>query len=173
MIRTERLALRPWRDGDAAAHNALASHPRVAEMLGKVPTLADSHDTVRRQRLLQAEHGHCFWVVEHAGSFSGWCGLKPGALPIEGELEIGWTLAPDLWGRGLAREAAAATLDWVWATTDRPHVAAITATGNARSRALMARLGMTHVPAGDFDHPDLAEGHPLRRHVLYRIGRPA
>ena len=33
----------------------------------------------------------------------------------------------------------------------------------------MRRLGMTRNPADDFDHPDLAQGHPLRRNVLYRI----
>jgi ribosomal-protein-alanine N-acetyltransferase len=41
---------------------------------------------------------------------------------------------------------------------------------NARSRAVMARLGMTHDPADDFDHPRLA-GHRLERHVLYRLRR--
>jgi hypothetical protein len=36
----------------------------------------------------------------------------------------------------------------------------------------MEKLGMTHDPNGDFDHPSLAEGHWLRRHVLYRMARP-
>jgi hypothetical protein len=35
----------------------------------------------------------------------------------------------------------------------------------------MQRLGMTRNPADDFDHPGVAEGHPLRRHVLYRLSR--
>ena len=35
------------------------------------------------------------------------------------------------------------------------------------------KLGMTHDPRDDFDHPLLPEGHPLRRHVLYRIRRPS
>ena len=34
----------------------------------------------------------------------------------------------------------------------------------------MQKLGMTHDPAEDFDHPKLPMGHPLRRHVLYRVG---
>jgi ribosomal-protein-alanine N-acetyltransferase len=37
----------------------------------------------------------------------------------------------------------------------------------------MRRLGMSHDPAEDFDHPRLPAGHPLRRHVLYRLPRPA
>jgi ribosomal-protein-alanine N-acetyltransferase len=35
----------------------------------------------------------------------------------------------------------------------------------------MEKLGMTHNPRDDFDHPKLPEAHPLRRHVLYRISR--
>jgi hypothetical protein len=35
----------------------------------------------------------------------------------------------------------------------------------------MEKLGMTRNPADDFDHPSLPEGHPLRRHVLYRKAR--
>lgn len=50
-------------------------------------------------------------------------------------------------------------------------VVAFTAVANARSGAVMARIGMRHDPAGDFDHPRLPEGHPLRRHVLYRVRR--
>ena len=44
---------------------------------------------------------------------------------------------------------------------------------NSRSRAVMERLGMERVIDGDFDHPALAPGDPLRRHVHYRIARPA
>ena len=40
---------------------------------------------------------------------------------------------------------------------------------NLPSRRVMEKLGMRHDPRNDFDHPRLAEGHPLRRHVLYRI----
>src|SRR5687768_9380555 len=48
-------------------------------------------------------------------------------------------------------------------------IVAFTVPGNARSRAVMGRLGMTRDPAEDFDHSSFPEGHPLRRHVLYRI----
>jgi hypothetical protein len=35
----------------------------------------------------------------------------------------------------------------------------------------MEKLGMVHDVPGDFDHPQLPEGHPQRRHVLYRLNR--
>ncbi|MDA8288038.1 MAG: GNAT family protein, partial [Actinomycetota bacterium] len=52
-------------------------------------------------------------------------------------------------------------------------ITSFTAVSNVRSQAVMRRLGMTHAPADDFDHPGLPAGHPLRRHVLYRIDTPA
>ncbi len=54
-------------------------------------------------------------------------------------------------------------------TLGEPRLVAFTVPANTRSRAVMARLGMARVEDGDFDHPGLAEGHPLRRHVLYAI----
>ena len=45
----------------------------------------------------------------------------------------------------------------------------MTAVQNLRSRAVMRKLGMTHDPADDFDHPRVPDGHPLQRHVLYRL----
>jgi ribosomal-protein-alanine N-acetyltransferase len=44
---------------------------------------------------------------------------------------------------------------------------------NLRSRRVMEKIGMIHQPNEDFDHPLLAAGHRLSRHVLYRIARPA
>lgn len=175
MIETERLILRGWRDGDIAAHYAMCRDPSVAAMLGPPPSLTESADVVRRQNALLAEHGHCFWAMELKADarFAGWCGVKPGKPPIWGETEIGWSLASDLWGRGLAGEAAGAVLAWTWNSLDVPHVVAITSTANLRSQALMERLGMIHYPPEDFDDPEVAATDPLRRNVIYRIHRPA
>jgi RimJ/RimL family protein N-acetyltransferase len=103
----------------------------------------------------------------------GWCGFMPGKPPIAGQVEIGWTLHPDFWRQGLALEAAKACLDWAWSNQPLARVMAITAENNLPSRRLMTRLGMAHVAGGDFDHPELDQGDLLRRHVLYRIDRPA
>ncbi len=52
-------------------------------------------------------------------------------------------------------------------------IVAFTVPANRASRRVMEKLGMTHDPAEDFDfaHPQLPPGHPLRRHVLYRLRR--
>ena len=177
MIQTERLILRGWCDEDAALHHAMCADLAVMAYLGPAPTLADSAAVVARQKAMLADYGACFWALERrdTGAFIGWCGLKPGPVgtPIDGKPEIGWSLVQSEWGQGFAREAAEASLAWGWREMDLPTVWAITVPANTASRALMERLGMTRVVDGDFDHPKLAEDDPLRRHVLYRIDRPA
>ncbi len=177
MIQTKRLILRGWRDDDAALHHAMCADPAVMAYLGSAPSLAESAAVVARQKAMLADYGACFWALERrgTGAFIGWCGIKPGPVgtPIEGKPEIGWSLVQSEWGHGCAREAAEASLAWGWREMNLPTVWAITVPANTASRALMERLGMTHVVDGDFDHPKLAEDDPLRRHILYRIDRPA
>ena len=177
MIETKRLILRGWRDDDVAAHHAMCADPAVMAYLGPAPLRAESAEAVARQQRILAEYGACFWALERrdSGAFIGWCGIKPGPVgtPIDGKPEIGWSLVHAEWGQGYAREAAEAALAWGWRELDLPTVWAITVPANTASRALMERLGMSRVIDGDFDHPKLAEDDRLRRHILYRIDRPA
>lgn len=92
-------------------------------------------------------------------------------IPASPCVEIAWRLAPEVWGKGYATEAARATLDYGFETLSMPEILAWTVPHNAASRRVMEKLGMTHDPSEDFDHPRLPEGHELRRHVLYRISR--
>lgn len=176
MIETRRLRLRRWRMVEARDYRRVASEPRVVLTLGSPPTLAKARAIVAAQNAMLDVCGHCFWAAElrQAAGVIGWCGLKigPDHTPVAGLPEIGWTLHPDLHGQGLAREAATAVLDWTWRHTDYPAVHAIAAIDNAPSRAVMAAIGMRQVDGGAFDHPALASGDPLRRHVTYVIGRP-
>ena len=87
-------------------------------------------------------------------------------------IEMGWRLAPGTWGQGLATEGAAAALAWGFANLDADEILAWTASGNTRSQSVMRRIGMRPDPSRDFDHPALAEGHPLRRHVVFVARRP-
>ena len=74
-------------------------------------------------------------------------------------------------GHGYASEAARASTEWLFANLADAAAWAITNTGNARSRAVMERLGMRHHPDLDFDHPRIAEGELLRPHVAYSLQR--
>ena len=84
-------------------------------------------------------------------------------------VEVGWRIAYEHWDKGIATEGARAALDAAFGELGLPEVVSFTVKGNTRSRRVMERLGMRHDPREDFDHPRLPEGHPLRRHVLYRI----
>jgi RimJ/RimL family protein N-acetyltransferase len=81
-------------------------------------------------------------------------------------VEIGWRLAAEHWGHGLATEGARAVL----ATAVGP-IVSFTSVQNVRSRRVMEKIGLTRDPADDFDHPRLPAGHSLRRHVLYRSAK--
>lgn len=176
MIETQRLVLRGWRASDVEPFYAMGQDPEVMTYLGPSYDWDGAAAAVDRQNALLAEHGHCFWALESKtdGAFLGFCGIKPGpdGTPIAGQAEIGWRLGRAYWGHGYAREAAEAALAWTWVNTAAPLVAAITVPANVNSWGLMERLGMTRFPADDFDHPALAEGDPLRRHLVYRIQRP-
>jgi RimJ/RimL family protein N-acetyltransferase len=80
-------------------------------------------------------------------------------------------LSADHWGRGLATEGARALVPYAFEVIGLRALVSFTVPGNVRSRRVMEKLGMTHDQADDFDHPRLPEGHPFRRHVLYRLRR--
>ncbi|WP_338446784.1 GNAT family N-acetyltransferase [Pelagerythrobacter marensis] len=169
---TGRLWLRDWRDGDCDDFHRVCGDPRVMATLGPVMSRGETAKLIADLQDRAARFGHTFWALERKsdGRVIGFTGLVRGNIAqIEGELEIGWRLAADCWGQGYAREAAEASLDWAKANRSGEPVVAITARANARSRALMERLGMTRRPERDFDHPRVPEGDPLRPHVLYAI----
>ncbi|MEO6716137.1 MAG: GNAT family N-acetyltransferase [Novosphingobium sp.] len=172
MIETDRLLLRPWREADRKPFWAMALDREVMRYLPAIDRI-DSDSLINRQIERQAGHGYCLWAMEFKAEkrFIGFCGMLPPHDPFV-EIEIGWRLAQADWGKGYAREGAAACLDWAWRKLDAASVIAVTVPANLRSWGLMLRLGMTRNPDEDFDHPSLPEGDPLRRHVLYRIVRP-
>ena len=177
MIETDRLILRGWRDSDRDPFYAMSRDPRVMAYLGPLAERTETDAAVDRQIALLARDGHCFWAVERRAdrAFLGFCGIKPGPdeTPIADKPEIGWRLAHDYWGRGYAREAAAASLAWGWAHLLGDSIYAITVRPNARSWGLMERLGMARRPDMDFGHPGVPEDSPLTAHITYEAKRPA
>lgn len=173
-IETDRLILRVPRPEDRAPLHAMWADPAVMADLGPVKSAAES-DMALARHASYAPLGFRAVVLRAEATTIGFCGLKPGApgTPIEGMLEIGWMLAVPFWGAGYAREAAAAAITWGWANRDDDAIVAITASGNAKSRLLMERLGMRHDPGMNFDHPQFAADDPRRHTVTYRIARPA
>ncbi len=175
-LETERLVLRKWRECDLAPFHSICGDPRVMEFVGPPWSEAEASQFIASQRKSQAEHGYCNWAIERKAdkALIGFCGLKPGSAgtPVAGKPDLGWRLAHSAWGQGFAREAAAACIAWGFANFPDDAIWAKTVPANTRSLGLMLRLGMSKVEGGDFDHPALLQGDPLRRHVLYRISRP-
>ena len=169
------LLLRHWGEDDLAPFAALNADPRVMEFFPKRLTREESDVRVERIRRHWEEHGFGLWAVEAPGvaPFIGFVGLSVPSFeaPFTPCVEIGWRIAADHWGKGYAREAARAVLDDGFKRVNLGEVVSFTVPANLRSRRVMERLGMTHSPAEDFDHPLLPEGHSLRRHSLYRIRR--
>ena len=176
MIETERLILRAFRDEDREPLAAINGDPRVYDWLGGPIGREQSDALIDRVNAHIARHGFGFFAAERKADarLIGMVGLqvlRPELPPAPG-VELGWRLAPGAQGSGLATEGAAAALAWGFANLDHEELIAFTAATNVRSQAVMRRIGMTHDPARDFDHPSLAEGHPLRRHVVFVARRP-
>ncbi len=175
---TPRLRLRAWREADLAPFAALVADPQVMEFFPATLSRAESDALVASFGERMARNGGWgFWAAEHkaSGELIGFVGLnRPAyALPFGPCVEVGWRLARRWWGQGLASEAARASLAFGFGRLELDEIVAFTTLANARSRAVMARLGMAEDPSRGFDHPLLAEGHALRRHCLYAIGREA
>jgi RimJ/RimL family protein N-acetyltransferase len=118
-----------------------------------------------------------FWAAEVVGGvdFVGFVGLSVPRFDAHFTpcVEIGWRLAFEQWGKGFAIEAARAAAEYGFSDLRLDEIVSFTVPANHRSHRVMDRIGMTHSSADDFEHPNLAEGHRLRQHVLYRLSRAA
>lgn len=149
------------------------SDPEVMAHFPAMLSRADSDALVDRIEGAFDRDGFGLWAVEvvASGEFVGFTGLAMHRFEAHftPAVEVGWRLARPAWGNGFASEAARAALGVAFGEVGLAEVVSFTSEGNIRSQAVMRRLGMTHDPADDFDHPALPSGHPLRRHALYRI----
>ncbi|MBO9512901.1 MAG: GNAT family N-acetyltransferase [Variovorax sp.] len=170
---TERLRLRQWREADRTPFAALNADPAVMAFFLATLARADSDAMAERIAAAIDERGWGLWAAEEraSGVFIGFVGLGvPRAdLPFSPCVEIGWRLARAHWGKGYALEAARASLCIGFERLGLSEVVSFTAAANLRSEAVMQRLGMR--AEGVFEHPALPEGHALRTHKLYRLGR--
>ena len=174
-LRTERLVLRDWRDSDLAPFAALNADPDVMQYFRGTLTRAESDAFAARIRANLQQDGWGLWAVEVIGGepFIGFVGLARQTFEAHftPAVEVGWRLAKAAWGRGYAPEAARAVIEFGFAELGLTEIVSITTAGNAKSRRVMQKIGMTYEPADDFEYPLLEEGHPLRPSVLYRLRR--
>lgn len=173
---TERLILRSWRDEDRPPFAAMNADPEVMRYFPA--TLSREESDALVDRLIEAEQtfGMTFFATEEqaSGRFIGLIGMRPSPdfLPTTPDVEIGWRLARDMWGRGLATEAARALLRVGFGELGIERIVAFTSTANLASRRVMEKIGLRREAEGDFDHPKVPDG-PLQRQVLYAVSREA
>ena len=172
-LKTQRLRLRQWRDSDREPFAAMNADPAVMEFFPSVLNRQASDASIEAWQSQFAERGWSDWAVEvlETGAFIGFVGLTVPvrSLPFSPCVEIGWRLARAHWGRGYVTEAARQVLRIGFEQFSLDEIVSFTAVRNERSRAVMERIGMHR--DDDFDYPAFAEGHPLRRHCLYRLSR--
>jgi RimJ/RimL family protein N-acetyltransferase len=172
-LTTERLVLGSWSDEDADGLFALSTDPEVMRHFPALATREQVDALVARHRANLAAGRPALYAVHlvDSGRFIGFVGLATPSFeaPFMPCVEIGWRLRRDAWGKGYATEAAREVLRHGFETLELPEIVSFTTHANRPSRAVMERLGMHHDPGEDFDHPNVAEGHPVRPHVLYRL----
>ncbi len=192
-LRTERLLLRRWRERDRGPFAAINRDADVVRFLPAPLTPAQSDDVIVGIEAHFERHGYGLWALQRLAApdaspapgapsppdapgaqgeqLLGFTGLNVVSFdaPFTPAVEVGWRLARAAWGHGYATEAARAALRFGFERAGLEQVVAMTVPRNARSRAVMERLAMTHAEREDFDHPRVPRGSPLRRHVLYRM----
>ena len=172
MLETERLWLRPPTEADKDWNYEQSSCPVTMRHLGGPMSRETADARIDKLVSLYAERGLTFGVMELKPTHEriGLCGLKlfdaEGAT-LPGEIELGYRLAPAWWGKGYAKEAATAALDYAFTRVNAPRVVALTSEANAASWGLMRRLGMTRRPDLDFNDPRFP-GEPTILHVIER-----
>ncbi len=177
-ITTERLILRQWQPSDLPLFAQLNADPRVREYFPGLLSRQESDASVK----LFSDHiqrcGWGFWAASliQTDEFIGFIGLEDVYFSapfnkFNPAVQIGWRLAFDHWGKGYATEGAKAALKYGFNILNLEEIVSFTPVQNMRSQNVMKKIGMHHKPKDDFDHPKLSTGHPLSRHVLYRLAK--
>jgi RimJ/RimL family protein N-acetyltransferase len=142
---TERLSYRPLEPADAQALHAVWGDPEVMRYLPAEPsaTLAETAERVERHvsRFAETGYGLCAVVERESGRVVGVCGL----FPVEWtgpDVEVAYHLAPAVWNRGYATEAARAWVETAFAARGLDRVVALAFPANRASTRVMEKLGM-------------------------------
>jgi ribosomal-protein-alanine N-acetyltransferase len=171
-METERLRLAEWEEGDWIDFRPIATDSEVMRYIGTGAIWSDDRiqSFVARQIEGASRFGFCLWklVEKESNRLVGFCGLQH--LGTTGSVEIGWWLARDRWGRGLATEAARCALRYGFTAASLPRIVAIAQPENHSSIHIMEKLGMKFQEL--IRHGELGKANPEIPIVHYAIDRP-
>ena len=148
-IETERLLLRGWRKEDLEPYARLCADPEVMRFIGVGSTLTREQSEAQISRFIRhwEERGFGLWALEDkgSGSFVGFAGLAHQEDWSEGEhkTEVGWRLDRASWGRGLATEAAKASVAYGFRALDLERIISIIQPENHASRRVAEKAGLS------------------------------
>jgi len=150
MLETDRLILRPMNARDVNAIFAMRSDIDVMRFIREPQSRDESANWIKlvSSRWKREEIGFCAMLEKLSQEFVGWCGIWQ--LQETGELEIGYAVAKQFWGRGFATEAALRFLDYAFENLGNEKTVAVTRPENAASRRVMEKIGMRYDYTGEF-----------------------
>jgi len=145
-LRTDRLTLRDYAEGDFASVHAYGADPEVVRFMNWGPNdETATRDFLARTVATTREEPRTNWelamVLSETEELVGGCGLMP-RRAAAGEWELGYVLRRDLWGQGLVSEAARAVVEFGFARLDAHRIYARIDPENRGSIRVAERLGM-------------------------------
>jgi len=172
-LTTPRLRLRRWRRADLVPFAEMNADPAVMRYFPRLLDRIESDAIVEWTEASFDERGYGVWVVERRSddAFLGFTGLSLPTFEAAFTpcVEVGWRLRSNAWGHGYATEAGREALRFGFDELRLAEILSWTSATNHPSIRVMERLGMHRDPTGDFDHPGVPVGSPLRPHVLSRL----
>ena len=164
------VTLRQYRESDFEPFYEMNSDPEVMRYFPATLSRQEALEVFQMVRGKIENDGWGVWAVDVNGAFAGFTGLMVPrfAASFMPCTEILWRFRREYWGRGVAYSAAIQALAYGFSTLRLNEIVAFTSISNLRSIHLMDRLGFVRDFNGDFNHPSIPSGHPLRHHVLYR-----
>lgn len=142
VLETERLLFREHELADLEAFCAMEADPEVRRWVGGQPRSREAAEEKFRRVYLQPIRNRLgMWatVFKPENRYIGYCGVYAGSKPGEGTL--GYYLARDYWGRGLASEAARAFVDFAFRDLGLTRIISSVEAGNDVSKHILEKLG--------------------------------
>ena len=148
IVETDRLFIRVWKEQDQSLLHTIMSDADVMRYVWdyKPPTIGQIQDFVGKCIRETDEHGWTTWalILKADQSLIGYCGfLTRDYGEYKGEIEIGWLVAKEHWGKGIATEAAKAVLDFGFCKWKFQRVIASARSENTQSIKVMIKVGMS------------------------------
>jgi ribosomal-protein-alanine N-acetyltransferase len=144
ILETGRLLLREFVPGDVEALAAVISDPETMRFYPEPRDRAGVESWIERNRRRYRDDGHGLWamILKSSGDVIGDCGLTRQTVDGVDEIEIGYHLRRDLWGRGFAPEAAGVCRDYGFGHLGAERLIALIRPENLPSRRVAEKIGL-------------------------------